>query len=108
MNDSNPETAVRSKPILERHVQSIMLFLISGLIAWQGVTTLKLSESSARQDERVTHLITLTEQLRQDLRNMESQYLSRREAEMYRNESRSKIEQLESRVSRLEGERWTE
>lgn len=105
MTDSNPETAVRSKPILERYVQSIVLFLISGLIAWQGVTTLKLSESSARQDERDTHLIKLTEQLRQDLRNIDSQYISRREAEMHGNESRRKIEQLESRVSRLEGGR---
>lgn len=102
MSDSSPEHAVKSRPILERHVQSIMLFLISGLIAWQGVTTLRLSESSARQDERVAHLITLTEQLRQDLRNMDSQYLPRREAEMQRSETHRKIEHLESRVSRLE------
>lgn len=105
MFDQNPDTTVRSRPILERHIQSIMLALISGLITWQGVTTLKLSESSARQDERVAHLISLTEQLRQDLRDMDSQYLPRREAEMYRSEQRNKYEQLESRVSRLEGQR---
>lgn len=105
MSEQSPDNAVRSRPILERHVQSIMLALISGLIAWQGVTTLKLSESSARQDERVAHLISLTEQLRQDLRDMDTQYLPRREAEMYRNEQRNKYEQLESRVSRLEGQR---
>lgn len=103
MQRTDPDNSVRSKPIIERHIQSIMLFLISGLIAWQGVTTLKLSESSARQDERVMHLISLTEQLRQDLRDMDSTYLPRREAEMYRNEQRNKYEQLESRVSRLEG-----
>lgn len=101
---TTPDIAnMRPRPIIERHVQSIMLALISGLIAWQGITTLKLSESSARQDERVSHLISLTEQLRQDLRNMDSTYLPRREAEMYRNEQRNKFEQLESRVSRLEG-----
>lgn len=103
MSDKNPDTTVRSKPIMERHVQTLLLAVVAGLIGWQGITTLKLSESSARQDERVTHLITLTEQLRQDLRNMDSQYLTRREAEMHRNENRSKLDLLESRVSRLEG-----
>lgn len=102
MSGQTPDNSVRSRPILERHIQSTMLFLISGLIAWQGVTTLKLSESSARQDERVGHLISLTEQLRQDLRDMDTQYLPRREAEMYRNEQRNNYEQLEGRVSRLE------
>ncbi|MBZ5489158.1 hypothetical protein HW452_16685 [Halomonas aquamarina] len=102
MSDNNPDVAVRSKPIFERHFQTLLLTLVAGLIAWQGMTTLKLSESSARQDERVSHLIGLTEQLRQDLRAMDSQYLPRREAEMHRNETRSKLDALESRVSRLE------
>jgi len=103
MSEQNPDRAVRSRPIMERHLQTLLLAVVAGLIGWQGVTTLKLSESSARQDERVTHLITLTEQLRQDLRNMDSQFLTRREAEVHRNETRSKIEILESRMNRLEG-----
>ena len=93
---------MKPRPIIERHVQSMMLALISGLIAWQGVTTLKLSESSARQDERVVHLISLTEQLRQDIRDMDATYLPRREAEMYRNETDRKLNDLSSRVDRLE------
>lgn len=105
MNDQDPDVNKRTRPILESHLQSIMLALISGLIAWQGVSTLQLRESSARQDERVTHLINLTEQMRRDLRGIDSQYLPRREAEMYRNEQRARYEQLESRVSRLEGTR---
>ena len=91
------------RPIIERHVQSIMLFLISGLIAWQGVTTLKLSESSARQDERVTHLISLTEQMQQALRDADSTYMSRRELQVHRNEIARELEQLDNRVGRLEG-----
>lgn len=103
MPDQSPDNAVRSKPIMERHVQTLLLALVAGLISWQGYSTLRLNESSARQDERVTHLITLTEQMRQDLRNLDAQYISRREAEMHRNEIRGKIDLLESRVNRLEG-----
>lgn len=102
---SVPDDAVRSKPILERHLQTLLLTLVAGLIAWQGVTTIKLTENAARQDEKVMHLISLTEQLRQDIRDMDSQYLPRREAEMQRSETRSRIDQLEGRVSRLEGSR---
>lgn len=103
MSDKSPENTVRSKPIMERHLQTLLLALVAGLISWQGYSTLRLNESSARQDERVSYLITLTEQLRQDMRNMDALYMPRREYEMYRNETRSKLDQLESRVSRLEG-----
>jgi len=105
MSEKSPDNTVRSRPILERHVQTILLAVVVGLISWQATTTLRLSDSSARQDERVTHLIMLTEQLRQDLRNLDAQYISRREAEMYRNETHGMIESLESRVVRLEGGR---
>lgn len=104
MNDSPEQIVpVRTRTKLETHMQTLLLAVVAGLIAWQGVTTLKLSESSARQDERVAHLISLTEHLRQDLRDMDSLHLPRREAEMYRNETHNRIDQLESRVSRLEG-----
>ena len=90
------------RPIIERHIQSFLLSVIIALAVWQGSTTFRLSEISARQDERVTHLISLTEQLRQDLRNIDAAYLPRREAEMYRNETDRKLEELSNRVGRLE------
>lgn len=103
MSQGSPDDAVRSKPILERHLQTLLLTLVAGLIAWQGVTTLKLTENAARQDEKVMHLIALTEQLRQDIRNMDADFLPRREAEMYRSETSMRLDELYQRVSRLEG-----
>ena len=93
---------MKPRPIIERHIQSFLLSVIIALAVWQGSTTFRLSEISARQDERVSHLINLTEQLRQDLRNMDATYLPRREAEIYRNETDRKLEELSNRVDRLE------
>ena len=94
--------SMKPRPIIERHIQSFLLSVIVALAVWQGSTTFRLSEISARQDERVTHLINLTEQLRQDLRDMDTTYLPRREAEIYRNETDRKLDELSVRVGRLE------
>lgn len=93
---------MKPRPIIERHIQSFLLSVIIALAVWQGSTTFRLSEISARQDERVTHLINLTEQLRRDLRDMDATYLPRREAEIYRNETDRKLDELSVRVGRLE------
>lgn len=102
MTNANPDTHVRSKPILERHLQTLLLTLVAGLIAWQGVTTLKLIETSARQDERITQLLTMTEQLRNDLRDADSQYMTIQDASLYRDQMNGRIDALSSRLSRLE------
>lgn len=96
---------MKPRPTIERHIQSFLMSVIIALAVWQGSTTLRLSEISARQDERVTHLINLTEQLRQELRDMDVTYLPRREAEMYRHETDRKLDELSNRVGRLEA-RW--
>ncbi|WP_275289164.1 hypothetical protein [Halomonas elongata] len=104
MTDANPGThQVRAKPIFERHLQTLLLTLVAGLIAWQGVTTLKLIETTARQDERITQLITMTEQLRNDLKDADSQYMTNQDASLYRQQMNGRIDALDNRVSRLEG-----
>lgn len=102
MPTSSPDTAVRSKPIIERHVQTVLLALVVGLLAWSGNTTMTLIETSARQDERITQLINLTEQLRNDLRAVGSEYMTISDAALYRDQLNSKIDSLSARVSQLE------
>lgn len=104
MSETNPETNVRSRPILERHVQTVLLALVVGLLAWSGNTTMTLIETSARQDERISQLITLTENLRQDLRDTGNQFMTISDAQLYRDQMNSRIDALGSRVSRLENE----
>ncbi|QFT84954.1 hypothetical protein FIU88_08195 [Halomonas sp. THAF12] len=103
MSDSPEQTVpVRARTKLETHMQTLLLTLVAGLIAWQGVTTLKLIETSARQDERITQLITLTEQLRNDLRDADNQYMTIQDASLYRDQMNGRIDALTSRLSRLE------
>ncbi|MEQ5768136.1 hypothetical protein NFH98_11070 [Halomonas sp. H33-56] len=80
----------------------MLLALVVGLLAWSGNTTLTLIETSARQDERISQLIALTEQLRADLREVGNDYMTINDAAMYRDQINSRIDALGARVSRLE------
>ena len=102
MSETSPDNALKAKPILERHVQTVLLALVVGLLAWSGNTTLTLIETSARQDERISQLIALTEQLRADLREVGNDYMTINDAAMYRDQINSRIDALGARVSRLE------
>ncbi|WP_134016831.1 hypothetical protein [Modicisalibacter xianhensis] len=93
---------MRPRPIMERHLQTLLLTLVAGLIAWSGMTTMRLVETQARQDERVTHLITLTESLRNEIRGMEDRYMSRSDAEIYRAQFSARMDGLDQRISVLE------
>ncbi|MBY5941151.1 hypothetical protein KUW00_09635 [Halomonas sp. DP5N14-9] len=83
-------------------MQTVLLALVVGLLAWSGNTTLTLIETSARQDERISQLIALTEQLRADLREVGNDYMTINDAAMYRDQINSRIDALGARVSRLE------
>lgn len=105
MSETNPDTAVRPKPILERHIQTVMLGLVIALLGWSGNTTLTLIETTARQDERITQLINLTEDLRTDLRNVGSEYMTISDAALYRDQMNGQLDALNERVKRLENTR---
>ncbi|WP_289105734.1 hypothetical protein [uncultured Halomonas sp.] len=103
MSDSPEQTVpVRTRTKFETHMQTLLLTLVAGLIAWQGMTSMKLIETSARQDERISQLIALTEQLRADLREVGNDYMTINDAAMYRDQINSRIDALGARVSRLE------
>jgi len=71
-------------------------------VAWSGNTTLRLIETTARQDERISTLITLTESLRRDLRETGDEFMTISDAQLYRDQMRGRIDSIDSRVSRLE------
>ncbi|WP_413616426.1 hypothetical protein MRB56_09165 [Halomonas cupida] len=102
MSEQSPDNSVRSRPILERHVQTIMLGLVIALLAWSGTTTLKLVETSARQDERITQLINITNELRDEMRDASSRYMTVNSASVYRQQLNSRIDSIDIRVKQLE------
>jgi len=98
----NPDNNVRSRPIVERHIQTLLLAIVVGLLTWSSNTTLRLIETTARQDERISTLITLTESLRRDLRETGDEFMTISDAQLYRDQMRGRIDSIDSRVSRLE------
>lgn len=103
MNEDRDMPSVRSRPIMERHLQTLLLTLVAGLIAWQGVTTLKLTEASARQDERLIGLTDKVTELQKDLREFSTSYYPKADAEREFGDIKSDISSLRERVTVLEG-----
>ncbi|WP_417329184.1 hypothetical protein [Halomonas cupida] len=83
-------------------MQTIMLGLVIALLAWSGTTTLKLVETSARQDERITQLINITNELRDEMRDASSRYMTVNSASVYRQQLNSRIDSIDIRVKQLE------
>ena len=78
-------------------MQTVLLFVVTGLIAWQGMTSVKLSESSARQDERIQHLTMQVTEIHRELREQRNAYVPRAEVERNFDELRERIRALELR-----------
>lgn len=87
---------------MERHLQTLLLTLVAGLITWQGVTTLKLTEGSARQDERIINLTAQVAQLRGDLRDWNNRFYLKADAERELGDIDADLGNLRDRVSALE------
>lgn len=100
MTNASP---VRTRKRLETHVQTVLLAMVIAVITWSGNTTLKLIETTARQDERITQLLELTEELRQELRDAGNRFMTIDAADFYRQQVNGRLDALDDRVKRLEG-----
>ncbi|QJQ93927.1 MULTISPECIES: hypothetical protein [Halomonadaceae] len=105
MADNGPDTTVRSKPIMERHLQTMLLAIATMLIGWQGVTTFNLSQTSARQDERIVHLTQQVSEIHRELRDQRDNYVTFNEADRRFREHRHELDAINSRVRALEESR---
>lgn len=105
MHEKDPDTAVRSRPIRERHLQTFLLFVVSGLIGWQGLTTLSLLEASARQDERILNLTQQVAELHREWREQRDSNVSLTEFERRMGEHQREINSIRDRVRTLEERR---
>ncbi len=105
MSESGPDTTVRSKPIMERHLQSFLLSVVTLLVAWQGYTTFELSKSSARQDERILYLTQQVTELHREWREQRDNNVSLNEFERRMGEHQREINSIRDRVRTLEERR---
>lgn len=99
MDDPQPE---QKASLMERHLQTLLLTIVAGLIAWQGVTSLKLSESSARQDERIAYLTEQVREIHRELREQRAVYVTRGEFERRTDAQDDRLDGIDGRVRALE------
>lgn len=59
-----------SSPVLERHLQTLLLSIIAGLIAWGGMTINGTAQATVRLDERVVQMTKTVEEARLEVRDL--------------------------------------
>lgn len=94
---------VRSRPILERHLQTILLSVITAALLWFGGSVVEVREGFARQDEKMISVQAQLAQIQTDLREQSSKYYPKADAEREMSSFRSDIRTLRERVTVLEG-----
>lgn len=100
-DDSMPQLKV--KPIWERHVQTILLFVLTGLCAWAGSTLVDSSKQNAATDAKLEYIVAQISTLQGDVKSLNSKYMPRADAEANFKSLTSDISSLRDRVSILEG-----
>ncbi|WP_342594538.1 hypothetical protein AAGT95_16760 [Salinicola lusitanus] len=94
---------VRSRPIMERHIQTVLLSVIVAALLWFGSSVVEVREGFARQDEKMIGVQSQLAQIQADLRSQSDKYYPRADAEREMTSFRSDIRTLRERVTVLEG-----
>ncbi|WP_085883405.1 hypothetical protein [Oceanibacterium hippocampi] len=81
MADSDRDTRPpASRSAIERHAQTLVGFVICGLIGWVGVSVADSREAVARLDERVVSLTDTVRELRGEVRQTRDGGMTKTEA----------------------------
>jgi len=100
--DSEMPGTVRSKPILERHVQSILLALIVGGILWVGNNMVTYGQQIAVINSSMAQLQSTLTQMQTDLRASNGKFAVKTEVDAALAQDRSDIRSLRERITTLE------
>lgn len=94
---------VRPRPIMERHIQTVLLSVIVAALLWFGSSVVDVREGFARQDEKMISVQAQLAQIQSDLREQSDKYYPKADAEREMTSFRSDIRTLRERVTVLEG-----
>ncbi len=87
----------------ERHMQTAIQVLLVGLLLWAGTELVKLGQQSAVLEERLTTQGTMLYELRQELKVWGETYYRATDARRELDHIETRIDDLNGRVSALEG-----
>lgn|SRR5690554_1456766 len=88
-----------TKTTMERHAQTVLVFIITGLLAWVGVNLINQGQAIVRIEEQMRVMHQEIQMLRGQLNN---QY-THRDAERDLNVLRTRLDEHHTRLERLEG-----
>lgn len=91
--------------VFERHMQTGIQVLLVALIIWAGAQLVSLGQQSLVLEERLANQGLTLMEMREELRSWGDTYYRRVDAKRELNEIEGRIDNLNSRVSALEGVR---
>lgn len=89
--------------VFERHMQTGIQVLLVALIIWAGAQLVSLGQQSVVLEERLTTQGIMLMEMREELRSWGDTYYRTVDAKRELNEIESRIHDLDSRVSAIEG-----
>lgn len=89
--------------VFERHMQTGIQVLLVALIIWAGSEIVKIGQQSVVLEERLATQGMILQEMRMELRSWGDTYYRTVDAKRELNEIESRIDNLGSRVSALEG-----
>jgi len=89
--------------VFERHMQTGIQILLVALIMWAGTQLVKLGHQSVVLEERLTNQGALLNEMRIELKEWGDTYYRRADAQRELDGIENRIDDLDSRVSALEG-----
>ncbi len=101
MNEEHPphaEPRPDPRSALERHAQTLILSVVTGLIFWIGVSVTSSRESLARMEVRIDSM----EMALQELKSARESAYTRIEADRTHAEIERRLENMEGRLTQLE------
>lgn len=89
---------VSTRPVWERHIQTVMMTLVIGGLGWVGSTILEVSEQQAVQTVRIEHLVRQVEEFKISIKDRYTRTDALRDWNRYERE----MAEVKDRVTRIE------
>lgn len=93
-----------NRSMFERHLQTAIQVVLVALILWSGSQLVQIGQQSAVLEERLTTQAEQLSELRRELKEWSDLFYRRTDAERELDQIESRIDNLDRRVSSLEGQ----
>ncbi len=100
--DRRVPTYVEHRSAIEKHVQTILAFIIAGLITWVGLSVTVSRESVARLEVQTTYLQMQMSEMQSDMKQSMNKGVTKEEMDDRFSVCQSRLTELEHRMLEVE------